>query len=312
MNYTRLHGAGFEVSKLSFGASALGGVFGEADEEEAIWAVHAALECGINYFDVAPAYGGGRSEIVLGRALRGIARDRYRLSTKVGKYTDPSAYGRDTYDYSRERLRASLDESARNLGTDYFDIVHLHDFEMPDGRHTEWALREGLAELQALKRAGRIGAVGMGIYPLDLWWRVLRECDFDVALVHNHYCLNDRTLLGLLPSLRERSIGVINGSPFASRLLTDAGPADWHPADSEARQVFRRAAEFCRSEGTSIARLALQFSSQHPDIPTTLFSSAQPESVRRNVAWHEQPVDRSLLAAVEEILQPVMNRQWSY
>lgn len=130
-----------EVSRLSFGASSLGGVFRPVDEDEAVRAVHAALDCGINYIDVAPAYGGTRAETVLGRALRGIPRARYFLSTKVGKYTNPDAYGDDTLDYSRERIRTSLDESTRRLGVSYFDIVHLHDIEYRDRRHTEWARR---------------------------------------------------------------------------------------------------------------------------------------------------------------------------
>ena len=106
MRYSILGKTGLKVSRLSFGASALGGVFHPVHETEAIAAVHAALDCGINYFDVAPAYGGTLSETVLGKALRGISRDRYFLSTKVGKYTQPGSYGEDTLDYSRKRIRA--------------------------------------------------------------------------------------------------------------------------------------------------------------------------------------------------------------
>ena len=62
------------------------------------------------------------------------------LSTKVGKYTKPGSYGEDTLDYSRTRIRASLDESAARLGVDYFDLIHIHDIEYQDRRHTEWAL----------------------------------------------------------------------------------------------------------------------------------------------------------------------------
>ena len=94
MQYNFLGKTGLQVSRLSFGASSLGAVFHPVDETEAIAAVHAALDCGINYFDVAPAYGGTRSETVLGKALRGVSRDRYFLSTKVGKYTDPNKYGK--------------------------------------------------------------------------------------------------------------------------------------------------------------------------------------------------------------------------
>jgi len=312
MQYNVLGKTGLRVSALSFGASSLGGVFRTVDEAEAIQAVHTALDAGINYFDVAPAYGGTRSETVLGKALKGIPRDRYFLSTKVGKYTNPGQYGDDTLDYSRARIRASLDESAGRLGTDYFDIIHIHDIEYQGRRHAEWALTEGLAAVHELKREGRIGAVSFGIYPMDLWKRIFADYDVDAGLVHNHYCLNDTQLLDVLPLVRQKNIGVINGSPFASGLLTDRGPADWHPASAADRAVFRQAADYCRQQGTSISKLALQFSSQHPELPTTLFSSASPESVRRNVAWATEPYDPALLAAVQRNLQPVMNKEWAY
>jgi aryl-alcohol dehydrogenase-like predicted oxidoreductase len=72
------------------------------------------------------------------------------------------------------------------------------------------------------------------------------------------------------------------------------------------------AAEFCRSQGTTISKLAIQFASQNPEIPTTLFSSSNPASVRSNVECHEDPYDASLLAEVRKILTPVMNKEWSY
>ena len=94
--------------------------------------------------------------------------------------------------------------------------------------------------------------------------------------------------------------------------MTDRGPAAWHPANKDDRALFRRAAHHCASRGTSISQLALQFSSQHPQIPTTLFSSASAGSVRRNVAWHSQPADPELVAEVMEILGPVRDKDWSY
>jgi aryl-alcohol dehydrogenase-like predicted oxidoreductase len=312
MRYATLGRTGLKVSRLSFGASSLGGVFRTVDEPEAIRAVHAALDAGINYFDVAPAYGATVSETVLGKALRGIPRDRYLLSTKVGKYTSPGPYGDDRLDYSRSRIRASLDESAARLGTAYFDILHIHDIEYQGRRHTEWALTEGLEAVRELKREGRIGAVSFGIYPVDLWKRILADYDVDAALIHNHYCLNDERLLDLLPLARRTNVGVVNGSPFGCGLLTDRGPADWHPASADDRAIFRTAAELCRQRGTPIGKLALQFSSQHPEIPTTLFSSASVDSVRRNVQWHEEPCDAALVKEVRAILAPVMNKQWAF
>lgn len=312
MQYNLLGKTGLSVSRLSFGASSLGAVFHPVDETEAIAAVHAALDYGINYFDVAPAYGGTRSETVLGKALRGIDRDRYFISTKVGKYTDPNKYGSDTLDYSRARIRASLDESAARLGVEYFDIIHIHDIEYQNRKHTEWALSEGYDAVQELKREGRIGNVSFGIYPMDLWKRIFASFDIDAALVHNHYCLNDTQLLDLLPVAKQKDIGIVNGSPFASGLLTDRGPAAWHPASAEDRSLFQVAAEFCRSQGTSISRLALQFSSQNPEIPTTLFSTSKPETVRSNVESHEEPYDANLVAEVQKILKPVLDKEWSY
>jgi L-galactose dehydrogenase len=312
MQYSALGNTGLTVSRLSFGASALGGVFRSVDESTAIKAVHTALDCGINYFDVAPAYGGTVSETVLGKALRGIPRTKYYLSTKVGKYTQPGSYGEDTLDYSRSRIRASLDESAARLGVDYFDLIHIHDIEYQNRNHTEWALTEGYDAVQELKREGSIGGVSFGIYPMDLWVRILSSLPIDAALVHNHYCLNDTQLLRILPLAETGTVGIINASPFASGLLTDRGAAAWHPASHEDRALFRSAAEFCSRQGTPIAKLALQFSSQNNDIPTTLFSSADPESVKRNVAWHDQPYDRELVTEVQKILAPVRDKEWNY
>lgn len=310
MNTRPLGRTGLQVSTLSFGASSLGGVFHTVDESDAIRAVHTALDLGINYFDVAPAYGGTRSETVLGKALHGIPRDRYYLSTKIGKYTNPEKYGDDTLDYSRERTRRSIAESAARLGTDYFDIIHIHDIEYEDRRHTEWALDEGFEAVAELKQEGRIGAVSFGIYPMDLWHHILITLPVDVGLVHNHYSLHDTRLLDLLPMALEKGIGLINASPFGSGLLTDRGPADWHPANAEQRAIFKQAADYCAAHGTNISKLALQFSSQHPDIPTTMFSSASADSVKRNVAWAADPYDPALVAQVRQILKPITHIDW--
>jgi L-galactose dehydrogenase len=312
MDYNPLGKTGMNVSRLSFGASALGGVFHPVDEAEAIKAVHAAIECGINYFDVAPAYAGTVSETILGKALRGVRRDRYYLSTKVGKYTKPGTYGEDTLDYSRARIRRSVAESAARLGTDYFDLIHIHDIEYQGRKNVEWALTEGYESVVELKREGQIGGVGFGIYPMDLWKRIFSSLDVDAGLVHNHYCLNDTRVSELIPLAEAKGIGIINGSPFGSALLTDRGPAEWHPATPADRAVFKCAAEFCRTHGSSLAKVALQFASQNPTLPTTLFSSSSPESVKRNVLWHEEPVNVQLVSEVQKLLTAVRDKQWQY
>lgn len=312
MDYQVLGKTGLNVSRLSFGASALGSVFRDIDEDEGIRAVHAALDAGINYIDVAPAYGGTVAETVLGKALRDIPRDRYYLSTKAGKYTSPGEYGADVLDYSESRIRAGLQESMGRLAVDYIDIVHLHDFEYQHFSQTDSAFAEGFPTLVKLKEEGVIGAVSAGIYPMDLWHRVVAEAPVDAILTHNHYCLNDTRGLELVAGCEARNIGVINASPFASGLLTGGPIADWHPAGEEDRKIFAQAAEYCEQQGTSLAKIAFQFSCHDSPFPTTMFSSARTSSVARNLAWYDEPLDQELLAAVRRILEPVIDKQWNY
>lgn len=312
MRYNTLGRSGLSVSELSFGASSLGGVFHEVEKAEALRTVHAALDYGINYLDVSPAYGATQAEQYLGAALKDIDRSRYSLSTKVGKYTQPGAYGIDTFDFSRDRITRSIDESMGRIGVDYFDIVYLHDFDYENGRHADQALTEGFDALAELKNRGRIGAIGAGIYAMDLWKRALLETEVDVLLVHNHYCLNDIRALELLPLCDQLQVGIVNASPFGSGLLTDRGAPEWHPSNEEQRKLFAQAAKLCADSGTSISKVALQFSTQNHTFPTTLFSTARTASVERNLAWYEEPCDYKLVAAIQQILEPVMNLQWDY
>ncbi|MGD7653160.1 MAG: aldo/keto reductase [Verrucomicrobiales bacterium] len=312
METRELGKTGLKVSALSFGASALGSVFREIDEDEGIRAVHAALDAGINYFDVAPAYGGTKAEAVLGKALKGISRDRYALSTKAGKYTKPGAYGEDVLDYSEARIRAGLEESMERLGVEYLDIVHLHDFEYQGFSMTERAFEEGFPALQKLKEEGKIGAVSAGIYPMELWFRVVEEAPVDAIMMHNHYCLNDTRGLELVEGCAKRGIGIISASPFASGVLTGGAIADWHPSDEADRAVFAAAARHCEAKGSSLAKLAFQFASQNHPFATTMFSTARTASVARNLQWFEEPIDEVLLAEVSELLKPVKDKQWNY
>jgi len=312
MDYTTLGKTGLNVSRLSFGASALGGVFRDIDEADGIRAVHAALDAGINYIDVAPAYGGTVAETVLGKALKGISRDRYYLSTKAGKYTQPGTYGSDELNYSSARIRAGLEDSLKRLGVEYIDIVHLHDFEYQGGSQTESAFAEGFPTLAALKLEGRIGNIGAGIYPLALWQRVIAEAPVDAILTHNHYCLNDTRGTELVEPCRAKNIGMINASPFASGLLTGGKIADWHPATAAERALFAEAAAYCEREGSSIAKLAFQFACQQSPFHTTMFSTASSTSLQRNLDWYGEPYDAALVAEVRKILAPVMDQQWNY
>ncbi|HLU22808.1 MAG TPA: aldo/keto reductase [Bacillaceae bacterium] len=301
MKYRQLGNTGLEVSTLSYGASSLGSVFRDINEAEGIKTVHTAIDHGINLIDVSPYYGLTKAETVLGKALKEIPRDKYILSTKAGRY------GENQFDFSKQRIFASIDESLSRLGTDYVDILLLHDIEF--GSYTQ-VLEEGIPALQQLKQEGKIRFFGVSGLPLTVFEKTLQEVDLDVILSYCHYSLNDTSLLSLIPLLHKRQIGLMNASPLSMGLLSTRPVPDWHPADDEIRSVCKKAAAFCAENGMNISKLAIQFAVQNELIPTTLVSTASVENIRNNIAWAEEPIDENLLKEVLKILQPIHNKTW--
>lgn len=144
-----------KVSSLSFGASSLGGVFHDIKEKEAIEAVFTAIETGMNFIDVSPYYGHYKAETVLGKALQKIPREKYYLSTKVGRYGKD---GVNTWDYSGKRATESVYESMERLHIDYIDLINVHDIEFAD---LHQVVDETLPALVALREKGVVGHVGI-------------------------------------------------------------------------------------------------------------------------------------------------------
>ncbi len=301
MEYRELGTTGLRVSALSFGASSLGGVFHAIDESEAMRTVRVALDLGINLIDVSPYYGLTKAETVLGRALKGIARDRYILATKVGRY------GADEFDFSAERVTASVDESLQRIGVEHIDIIECHDIEFGS---LDQVVEETLPALRRLQAQGKVGYVGVTGLPLNIFRYVLDRTDLDTILSYCRYELNDTSLADMVPYLKEKGVGVINASPLGMGLLTERGTPAWHPASEEIKATCAQAAAFCRAQGVDIAKLAVQFSVANPDIPTTLVGTANPANIEKNVRWVEEDMDRALLAEVQKILAPIQNRTW--
>lgn len=301
MQYRKLGNTDLTVSALGFGGSPLGGGFRPVDEAEAIRTVHTALDLGLNFIDTSPYYGVTRSEILLGKALRTIPRDRYVLATKVGRY------GMDDFDFSAARITRSVDESIQRLGVDHIDLIQCHDIEF--GR-LDQVVQETLPALRRLCQAGKVRWIGITGLPLQIYRYVLERTEVDTILSYCHYSLNDTALEGLLPTLTAKQLGIINAAPLSMGLLTDRGAPDWHPASADIRRICAAAAQACRQKGLDIQKLALQFSVSHPAIHTTLVGSANAENMRRNVEWVESPVDPEALATVQAMLAPIHNQTW--
>lgn len=312
MQYHKLGNTGLEISNLCFGASSLGSVFHATREEESLRAVDTAIEGGINFIDVSPYYGHYKAETVLGKALRRIPRDKYILSTKVGRYGKD---GVNTWDYSAKRAKESVYESMERLGIDYIDIINVHDVEfqgdLPGG--LQKVVDETLPALHELKREGVVGHVGITDLQLpNLKW-VIEHAEpgmVESVLSFCHYCINDTALEDYFDFFEERGIGIINASPLSMGLLSSRGVPDWHPAPKPLVEVCEKAAAFCREQNYPIEKLAVQFSVSNPRIAGTLFSSANPVNVKRNIDWANEPVDMDLVKKVQEIIGDQQRVTW--
>ena len=219
----KLGRTGLSVTALGFGATAIGGMYEEVSDAQAHAVVDAAWDQGIRLFDAAPQYGLGLGEMRLGAGLAGRARDEYVLSTKVGRLLradappNPDDYGPDgqpfdkgtpavstVYDYSRDGVLASIEESLERLGKDRLDIVYVHD---PDNYVAE-ALDGAFPALIELREQRVISAVGAGMNQTAALETFARETDPDVFLLAGRYTLLEQdaldTFLPLCEAARHR------------------------------------------------------------------------------------------------------------
>lgn len=296
-----LGNTGIDLPILSFGASSLGAEFRSISLDDALLSTRTAIDLGMNFIDTSPFYGRGMSEILLGLGLKGIAREKYLLGTKLGRYSETH------FDFSARRVEESVHVSLHRLGTDYLDILLLHDVEfVPLPQIWE----ETIPAVLKLKKEGKIRAVGFSCYPLKTFHTVLDqvEKDIDCVLSYNRHTLQNTSFTEeILPRLAAANIGAMNAGPFSARLLTNAELPGWLKEPEEVKAAARAAAKLCADHGVDIAQLALQFSCEHEGLATTVAGSANPANIRKWAEWLEQPIDRELLAKVHAIFAPVRN-----
>ena len=308
-----LGNTGLQISVLGFGASPLGGVFHDVDAEEGKKAVRLAFERGVNFFDTSPFYGDKRSEIALGRAIADLPRSEIVVATKVGRY------GAETFDFSAERVRKSVDESLERLGLEVIDLIQCHDMEFVC---LDQIVNETLPALLELKRQGKVRFVGITGLPLKIFKDVLDRApagSVDCVLSYCHYTMLDDTLDGLIPYLQSKNVGIINASPLCMGLLTRRGPPSWHPAPQEVLDAARRATAAADETGLDIANVALQFSLKNEKIATTLVGMCTPQQVEENcsaalralgIDSGEGAMYEEVTGRVTEILGAVHNVTW--
>jgi L-galactose dehydrogenase len=303
MQFRTLGSTGLRVSCLSYGASPLGSVFRGVAEPEGIRTVNTALDLGINYIDCSPYYGLTKAETLLGKALQGVARDRYILATKVGRYGAEAK----NFDFSAARVTRSVDESLARLGVDHVDVIQCHDIEFGS---LDQVVNETIPALRKVIAAWKARFVGITGLPLHVFRAVIDRVPVDTILSYCRYSLNDDALAGMVPYFAGKGVGVISASPLSMGLLSNREPPAWHPAPLEVREACAAAAALCRARGTDIAKLAIQYAVAHPGIATTLVGTASPENIANNVQWADETMDEELLQEVLAVLKPIHNQTW--
>lgn len=300
------------TNPLGFGTAPLGNMFRNIPEDEAEATVDAAWDNGIRYFDTAPFYGAGLSEMRLGKALAKRKRSEFVLSTKVGRLVldeveDAAArdlgekgglfvHGRPNKivnDYTSTATLRSIEDSLKRLGTNYLDIVYVHDVAQ-DFYGDEWLAKFEEARtgafrvLTQLREQGVIKAWGLGVNrvePIELLLD-LQETRPDGFLLAGRYTLLDheRALQRLIPSLQKHNADLVVGGPYSSGVLAGGTTFEYQKAPPEILAKVERIKALAARHGISVKAAALQFVLANPVVASVIPGASRPERILEDKA----------------------------
>lgn len=315
----RIGQTGLEITTLGLGGATLAGNFTAVPDDQARATVRRALEAGINYFDTAPQYGLGRSEHLVGDALR-FRQEGTVLSTKVGRllrpvrsdgdrkyehtWADPFPFDQ-VYDYSYDAVMRSFEDSLQRLGLPKVDILYVHDIgpmtHGVEGNKPLWKQLEtgGYKALLELKRQGLISAIGLGVNEWEVLMDALGLGDWDVFLLAGRYTLLEQTSLDpFLTTCVKRNVSIVVGGPFNGGALMGTGM--WNYARAP-ENVVRRVHELeaaCREFNVPIGAAALQFPLAHPAVCNILPGPKSPQELDGILEWWNLPIPEELWDAL--------------
>jgi D-threo-aldose 1-dehydrogenase len=305
---------GVMLTALGLGTAPLGGLYRDLSDADARATVDAAWQAGIRYFDTAPLYGHTRAEHRLGAALRDYPRGEYVLSTKAGRRYVPRTTPDDgrggwqrplpfeaVFDYSHDGILRSFEDSQQRLGIPEIDILLVHDigrFTHRDRHAHYWSQLTtggGFRALDALRAAGVVKAVGIGVNESAAVLDALAEFDLDCALLAGRYTLLEQTpLADLLPVCARRGVAILLGGAFNSGILARGvqGDLKYDYGEAPAGVVERvaRIEALCDAYRVPLAAAALRFPYAHPAVATVLTGAASAAEVRENVAAFATPI----------------------
>ena len=306
----RIGATDLHVTSLGLGGAPLGGLSDSEGARGAVDTVKHGYDLGIRFFDTAPLYGRGKSERFYGDALRDYDRDSFVLSSKVGRVLNPNGEGGGdraepppydvAFDFSRDGVLRSIEESLERLGLDRLDVALIHD---PDD-HWRQAIGEAYPTLAELKSKGVVGAIGAGMNQWEMLARFAVEGDFDCFLLAGRYTLLDHSgLMALLPLCEAKRISVVLGGPYNSGVLaSDLGPDTTYFYQQTPPDVLERAQRIkavCDRHDTPLKAAALQFGMAHPAVAATIPGPRTPAEVEENVGMAGFDIPRDLWAELK-------------
>jgi D-threo-aldose 1-dehydrogenase len=305
-----LTGQGLPFTEISLGCSQLGNLYREMADDTARAIVDRAWQLGVRYFDTAPHYGLGLSERRLGAALSTRDADSYVVSSKVGRLLVPRAglktpdsegfavpaTHRRVWDFTRDGIRRSVQDSLQRTGLAGLDVAYLHD---PDDHMAE-VLVTGYPALEEMRDEGLISAIGAGMNAAEPLARLVRETDVDLVMLAGRYTLLEQESLDeLLPACTERGVGVVIAGVFNSGLLArdepdDTARYDYTDAPPMLLERARAIARICREHGTTLPAAALAFPLAHEAVVSVCVGASSPEQIERSLSLYRTGVPSSL------------------
>ena len=327
MNHRPLGRTGWKVSTISFGAWAIGGTWGQVNDDESMAALHRALDLGVNFFDTADVYGDGHSERLIAR-LRRERREPFYVATKAGRRLAPHVA--DGYD--RANLTAFVERSLVNLGAEAIDLLQLH---CPP---TEVYYRpEVFGVLDDLVRAGKLRHYGVSVEKVE---EGLKAIEFpgvqSVQIVYNLFRQRPAELF--FEQAQRRGVGILARLPLSSGLLTGKLRADSQFAADDHRYFNREGAAFDRGEtfswldyalglqavdairplvpeGQTMGQMALRWLLMHPAVTCAIPGGRSAAQVEANVAAAELPAlppatMQALAQTYDSLVKPQVHQRW--
>ncbi|WP_170783524.1 aldo/keto reductase [Ruegeria lacuscaerulensis] len=305
-----------EVSTFGFGTAPIGNIFREIDEQTSDAMIQHAWDAGVRYFDTAPMYGHGLSELRTGQSLRWKNRDDFILSSKVGRVLKP-ARRQDInfepwtnaapftmhFDYSYDGVMRSFEDSLQRMGLERMDICFIHDIDVfTRGDEQPEVFKQAMdgawKALESLRNQGIVKAIGVGVNEWEVCHAALEQRDFDCFLLAGRYTLLEQDALNkFLPMCEERGAAVVVGGGFNSGILAtgakEGAKYNYAPAPADIMEKVRKIEAVCAEYDVPLPAAALQFVVAHPAVPTFMAGTRTVEQLDQNLNWfsHDIPSD---------------------